>query len=168
MNCSTQMHPSFCWNDCRRRVKSPGGCFGNIFGDISFVYRRLKAYEGSQKPSQVISIPGPPVPTQSMYKCLMKIVVNGIKRHIPSVKCAVSSALNSPPAIFNYETNQDKLNSKTRVAYEPAHLIVNQRGARKKKRKAQSGNLYLVLWPWQIWLRTSLHCRIRLSCKWLP
>ena len=41
----------------------------------------------------------------------------------------------SLPAGFNYEANQDELNSKTQVAYESGNLIVNQNRERKKKKR---------------------------------
>ena len=52
----------------------------------------------------------------------------------------------SLPAIFNYEPNGDKLNSKTQVAYESGNLVVNQNRGREKK-KCNKETPYLMPWP---------------------
>lgn len=72
--------------------------------------------------------------------------------HIPAVtpKMCCSFIFQFLHVILNYETNQDDLNSKTRVAYELGHLVVNQnRGCKKKekKEKCNKKNLYLMPWP---------------------
>lgn len=52
----------------------------------------------------------------------------------------------SLPVIPNYKANQDDLNSKTRVAYESGHLIVNQNEGRKKKSAVRKPVPHAVAW----------------------
>lgn len=75
---------------------------------------------------------------------ISSIFINEIKYHFTEImtpKMCCSFISQSLPAILNYKANHDDLNSKTRVAYEVGHLILNQnRGGGKV-------NPYLMPWP---------------------
>lgn len=60
--------------------------------------------------------------------------------HIAAMTPKMCSISQSLAVLLNYIANQDKLNSKTRVAYESVHLVVYQNGGARRKKIQKSGN----------------------------